>query len=140
MKILIAADGSPYTRRVLDYIASHGEFIDGHQEFVVLTVVAAVPARAAASVDKDLLQSYYDDEAEKVFKPVRAFFKKEGLNAQFVAKVGHAADVIGKTATSGKFDLLMMGSRGHGSLGSLLMGSVVVKVLGHCETPVLLVR
>ena len=140
MKILIAADGSAYTRRALDYLAEHAEFRDGHQEYVVLNVVAAVPARAAASLDRELLQAYYDDEAEKVFKPVRAFLKKQALNAQFVAKVGHAAEVIGKVAKSGKFDLVVMGSRGHGSLGSLLMGSVAVKVLGHCETPVLLVR
>jgi len=33
-----------------------------------------------------------------------------------------------------------MGSRGHGAVASLLMGSVAVKVLGHCDTPVLLVR
>ncbi len=140
MKILIAADGSPYTRRVLDYIAAHGVFSDGPHEYVVLHVVPAVPPRAAAVVQKDVLQSYYDDEAEKVFEPIRAFFKELGLQAQYVAKVGHAADVIGNTATSGKFDLLMMGSRGHGSLGSLVMGSVAVKVLGHCETPLLLVR
>lgn len=140
MKILIAADGSPYTRRVLDYLASHPEFVEGHQQYVVLHVVAAVPPRAAASVERELLEGYYDDEAEKVFKPVRSFFKKQGLNADFIAKVGHAAEVIGKTAKSGKFDLVIMGSRGHGSLGSLLMGSVAVKVLGHCETPVLLVR
>jgi nucleotide-binding universal stress UspA family protein len=140
MKILIAADGSPYTRRVLDYLASHPEFIEGHQEYVVLNVVAAVPARAASSVTKELLDSYYDDEAERVFKPIRAFFKKQSLNADFVSKVGHAADVIGKVAKQGKFDLLIMGSRGHGAVASLLMGSVAVKVLGHCDTPVLLVR
>jgi len=140
MKILIAADGSPYTQRMLDYIAAHREFIDGPQDYVVLHVVAPVPPRAASSLQKDLLQSYYDDEAEKVLMPVRAFFKALGVEAQFLAKVGHAADVIGKTTTSGNFDLLMMGSRGHGSLGSLLMGSVAIKVLGHCETPLLLVR
>lgn len=140
MKILVAADGSPYTRRMLDYLASHSEFLDGHQEYVVLNVVPAVPPRAAASLDRELLQSYYDEEAEKVFKPIRTFFKKQGANAQYVTKVGHAAEVIGKTATSGKFDLLVMGTRGHGTLGSLLMGSVAVKVLGHCSTPVLLVR
>jgi len=140
MKILIAADGSPYTQRVLEYIAAHREFTDGPQAYVVLHVVAAVPPRAASSVQKDLLESYYDEEAQKVLKPVRKFFEKLGLEADFVAKVGHAADVIGKTASSGKFDLLMLGSRGHGSLGSLLMGSVAVKVLAHCETPLLLVR
>jgi nucleotide-binding universal stress UspA family protein len=34
----------------------------------------------------------------------------------------------------------MMGSHGHGTLGSLVMGSVATKVLAGCKTPVLLVR
>ena len=140
MKILIAVDGSSYTRRMLDYLGSHPEFLGEHQEVVVLHAVAAVPARAAASVAKELLDSYYDEEAERVFKPVRSFFKKQSLSPEFVSKVGHAAEVIGKVAKQGKFDLVVMGSRGHGTLGSLLMGSVGVKVLGHCETPVMLVR
>ncbi|HNI85575.1 MAG TPA: universal stress protein, partial [Ottowia sp.] len=33
-----------------------------------------------------------------------------------------------------------MGSRGHGALGGLVMGSVATKVLASCEVPVLLVR
>ena len=140
MKILIAVDGSAYTRRMLDYLGSHPEFLAEHHDFTVLHAVAAVPARAASSVAKELLTSYYDEEAERVFKPVRSFFKKQRLDATFVAKVGHAAEVIGKLAQQGGFDLVVMGSRGHGTIGSLLMGSVAVKVLGHCETPVMLVR
>lgn len=54
--------------------------------------------------------------------------------------MGHAAQVIGRVARSGKFDVVVMGLRGHGNLGSLRMGSVAVKVPGHCETPVRLVR
>ena len=48
--------------------------------------------------------------------------------------------MIAKMADSGKFDLLMMGSHGHGLLGNLVLGSVVTKVLAKCGTPVLLVR
>ena len=36
--------------------------------------------------------------------------------------------------------MLVMGSHGHGSLGSLVLGSVASKVLAQCTTPVLLVR
>jgi nucleotide-binding universal stress UspA family protein len=43
-------------------------------------------------------------------------------------------------ADKGKFDLLMMGSHGHGTLTNLVMGSVATKVLARCSTPVLLVR
>lgn len=140
MKILIAADGSDYTKRMLAYLAAHDEWLGGAHAYTVLTVSPAVPARAAAVIDRDTLKSYYADAAEAVFKPIRAFFKKQNISAEFVAKVGHAPEVIGKVADAKDFDLLLMGSHGHGAIGNLVMGSVVTKVLASCKTPVLIVR
>jgi nucleotide-binding universal stress UspA family protein len=54
--------------------------------------------------------------------------------------VGHAGETIAKAAESGKFDMLIMGSHGHGALGNLVMGSVATQVLAKCDVPVLLVR
>ena len=140
MKILIAADGSNYTKRMLAYLAVHDEWLGAAHSYTVLTVSPPVPPRAAAVLDKELLKNYYTDENERVFKAIRVFFKKHGINAEFVAKVGHAAETIAKLAEQGKFDLLLMGSHGHSTFGSLVMGSVTTKVLSQCKTPVLLVR
>ena len=140
MKILVAADGSPFTKRMLGYLAAHDEWLGPRQSYTVLTVVAPVPARAAAVLAKDLLESYYHDEAEKVFKPIREFFAQQGLQAEYVAKHGHAAEMIAAHAEQGKYDLLMLGSHGHGALTNLVMGSVATKVVAHCGVPVLLVR
>ncbi|MDZ7813250.1 MAG: universal stress protein [Ideonella sp.] len=140
MKILVAADGSAYTKRMLAYLAAHDEWLGAHHEYTVVHTVPAVPPRAAAVLDKALLKAHYDDEAEKVFKPIRTFFNKQRIQASYVSKVGNAADVIAATADKGKFDLLIMGSHGHSSLANLVMGSVATKVLAHCSTPVLLVR
>ncbi len=140
MKILVAVDGSAYTKRMVAYLAAHDEWLGPQHQYTVLTVVPAVPTRAAAVFDKETLQGYYDDESDKAFKPIRGTLKKLGINVEYVAKVGNAAEVIGKTADRGKYDLLVMGSRGLGSLGNLVLGSVVTKVLAQCETPVLLVR
>ncbi len=140
MKILAAVDGSAYTKRMLAYIAAHDEWLGPQHTYTLIHAVAPVPPRAAVALDRDLLKSYYDEGAEKVFKPIRSFFAKQGLNVVFVSKVGPAADVIADMATKGKFDLLMMGSHGHGTLGNLVMGSVATKVLARCTTPLLLVR
>lgn len=43
-------------------------------------------------------------------------------------------------AKQGEFDLLVMGSHGHGALGNLVMGSVATKVMATCTTPILIVR
>ena len=140
MKILVAADGSEYTKRMLAYLAAHDEWLGGAHEYTVLTVVPAVPPRAAAALDAAVLKSYYADEAEKVLKSIRTFFAKQGMRADFASKVGVAADAICKLAAKGGFDLLIMGSHGHGVLGNLVMGSVVTRVLAHSKLPVLLVR
>jgi len=105
-----------------------------------LTVVPPVPSRAASVLSKDVLTSYYEDEAEKVFKPIRAFFEKQSLNAEYVSKHGSAADTIAAAADAGKYDLLVLGSHGHGALGNLVMGSVATRVVAQCGVPVLLVR
>ena len=141
MKILVPVDGSAYTKRMLAYLAAHDEWLGGTHEYTVLHSVPAVPARAAAVIDRDTLKAYYTDEAEKVFKPIRAFFaKKPTLRVTYAAKPGVAADNIAQMAEKGDFDLIVMGSHGQGSLTNLVMGSVATKVLAHCKVPVLLVR
>ncbi len=140
MKILAPVDGSAYTKRMLAYVAAHDEWLGAQHEYTVLFVVPAVPPRAAAVLDKTLLHSYYDDEAEKVFKPIRAFFKAQGISAKFLSKVGPAADTIAAVADKGGFDLMVLGSHGQKALVNLVMGSVATKVLAQCNTPVLLIR
>jgi nucleotide-binding universal stress UspA family protein len=140
MKILVAVDGSPYTKRALAYLAAHDEWLGQHHRYTLLHAIPQVPPRAAAVIDKATLKGYYEDEAEKVFKPLRSFFVKQGLYAEFVSKIGHAAEVIAAVGEKGDYDLVLMGSHGHSSLGNLVMGSVVNKVLAHTKLPVLLIR
>ncbi len=140
MKILVAVDGSTYTKRMLAYLAAHDEWLGAHHQYTVLHAVPGIPPRAASVLDKALVKDYYDESAAKVFKPIRSFFSKQGLNAQFVSKVGPAGDVIAEAASKGKFDLLVLGSHGHGALTNLVLGSVATKVLAQCQTPALLVR
>ncbi len=140
MKILVAVDGSASTKRALAYLAAHDEWLGAHHRYTLLHVVPGVPPRAAAVIDKATLAGYYTDESEKVFKPLRTFFVKQGLDAEYVSKVGHAAEVIKAVAAKIKPDLLMMGTHGHGALGNLVLGSVSTKVLAHTDVPVLLIR
>ena len=141
MKILLAVDGSSYTKKMLAYLTTHDElFSAGNNDYTVLTVQPALPARARAAVGKEVVDSYYADETGKIMKPVTKFLARHDIIAKSLWKVGPAGETIAKFAEAGKFDLLIMGSRGHGALGSLVMGSVATQVLAHCTVPVLLVR
>ena len=83
---------------------------------------------------------YYQDEAEKVLAPVTKFLLRHKIDAKSSWKTGHAGESIAEMAESGKFDLVVMGSHGHGTLVNLVMGSVATQVLAHCKVPILLVR
>ena len=140
MKVLLAVDGSEYTQRMLGYVAAHDELFSSATEFTVVTVVPAIPPHAASYLDRRTLDSYYHDEAEKVLKPVRAFTAQQGWKVDFVERAGHVGDRIADFATSGKFDLVVMGSHGDSSIANVVMGSVSSRVLAQCKTPVLLIR
>ncbi|MBI3370099.1 MAG: universal stress protein [Burkholderiales bacterium] len=140
MKILIPVDGSAFSKRMRAYRTAHDEWLGSQHRYTVLHAVPALPARATAVIDKAVLKTHYAEEAERVFKPIRSFFDKQGIPAEFNAKVGHAADVIARVARDGKFDLLLMGSHGHTSLGGLVLGSVTNRVLANCNTPALIIR
>jgi hypothetical protein len=55
MKILLAADGSDYTRQMLDYVGAHRAWLGSGAAISVLTVVPAVPPRAAAVLAPEVL-------------------------------------------------------------------------------------
>ncbi len=67
----------------------------------------------------------------------------QGKGASRVAthsSFGDPADEIIAFAVDRQADLIVMGSRGHGRLAGLLLGSVAQKVLAHAGCPVLIVR
>ncbi len=140
MKILLPVDGSAFTKRMLAWLVTHEEWLAASHSYTVLTVVPMIPPHAASMFPPDQLTSYYEDMAEAIFKPIRKFTAKHNLATDYVSKVGHAPDVIARTATKGKFDLLIMGSHGHSNLMNLVTGSVATRVLATSKVPVLLVR
>ncbi len=140
MKILLAVDGSAYTKKMLAYLATHDEMFGPGNEYTVFTVQLPLPPRARAAVGADIANGFYAEESEKVLAPAVKFLQRHGIDPKAVHKVGPVGELIAKAADSGKFDLVIMGSHGHGALGNLVMGSVATQVLAHCRVPVLLVR
>ena len=140
MKILLAVDGSACARRMLGYIAAHDEWLGARHRYTVLHCVAPLPHRAAAFEGLDVVRRYYDDDAEGVLRPIREFFRRQGLEATFVHEIGATAERTAEMAEVGGHDLLVLGSQGRGALGNLALGSLATKVLALCGTPVLLIR
>jgi len=140
MKILLPVDGSPYTKRMLGYVAAHEELFGPNHEYVFATVVTPVPPQVTHFADRATLDGYYSDEADKVLTPVMKFAAQHGWKAKSMHLEGPAAEVLSEVAKSGNVDLIVMGSHGHSALGNVLLGSVATGVLARCAAPVLLIR
>jgi nucleotide-binding universal stress UspA family protein len=91
-------------------------------------------------IGKEASKKYYAEEAEKVLSPAHKFLTRHGLVASSTWKIGHAGEQIAKFGANAAFDLLVMGSHGHGALATMVMGSVATQVIAHSNVPVLLVR
>lgn len=141
MHILVAVDGSSYTKQALAYLTTHDDWSAAHHQFTVVTVVPEVTPRAASVIAPADLKDYYDEEAQKVLGPVQSFLgPRLKAPVQYVTRIGHAAQEIIACVQETAPDLLVMGSHGHGNLGNLVMGSVATRVLAHSKVPVLLLR
>ncbi len=140
MKILLAVDGSPYTKKMLAYLVTHDDTFSTANDYTMFTAVAPLPTRARAALGKEIADNFHTEEAERTLAPAAEFLLRHGIDAKSSWKVGPAGEAIAKFAAAGKYDLLLMGSHGHGALGNLVMGSVATQVLANCRVPVLLVR
>ena len=140
MKILLAVDGSPYTQKMLNYLASHQETLGAGRQYTIISVQSLLPPRARAALGKDTVDQYYAEEFAKIVQPVTEFLASHGVKTDAVTKVGHVSDSIIQVAKEGQYDLIIMGTHGHGSLGRLVMGSVSTQVLAGCDIPVMLIR
>ena len=139
MKILLAVDGSEYSRRMLDYIATHAKGF-GESSFTAAYTVPQISLRATALVGVDGARNYYAEEAATVLDPIRQLLADSGVQAECVYRVGQPASEIATMAENEGFDLVVMGSHGHNALKNLVLGSVATQVLAGCKVPVLIVR
>ena len=140
MKILIAVDGSDYTKHMLEYVAAEKTWLAAHSEVTVLTVVPELPPHVRAYMNAADVRSYCEQEAATVLKPVRQFVWPEGWQPKIAYKVGSPGSVIAGTAAAEGFDLIVMGSHGKTKLTTMVLGSVTAEVLARCRVPVLILR
>lgn len=140
MKLLLAADGSKFTKKALAFLVTHESFANPEAELVVLNVQTPVPPRVKGMLGSAAVHDYHREEAEKVLAPIERFLKRHPLKVRTTWVVGSPAQEIVRTSQREKAHLIVMGTHGHGLLGRALMGSVAQKVVADCETPVLLVK
>jgi nucleotide-binding universal stress UspA family protein len=140
MKILLAADGSPYTKKALAFLVTHEGLSGPNDELVVLNVQPPVPHGVTGMVGADIVAGYHSEEAQKVIEPIKAFLAHHAIPFRCDWRVGSPVEEIVRAALAEKAQLIVMGTHGYGVVGRVVMGSVAQRVLAQSEVPVLLVK
>lgn len=127
MKLLLAVDGSHYTRRMLTYIVSNELLFQARYRYVLFHVQPGPGNRYDVVHDDPVLQ-----EPDQ-------FLHTHGFEPICVARRGDAAAELVAGAKELQCNLLVLGHHGHSKIGEVVMGSVTTEVLNHSHIPVLVV-
>lgn len=139
MKIFLPVDGSDYTRRALEFLASHIQWSGPECEMVAFTALGALPPHVLHYVDGQAAHDYFADAAKTILGPVEAFAKEQGWRMRVRQAIGSTAQTIAECIEEEKPDLIVMGTHGHGALATMFLGSVAQGVMARCHRPMLLI-
>jgi nucleotide-binding universal stress UspA family protein len=142
MKILIAIDGSKPAERAVKYaIKLVGALRSPANVITLITVHDDVGLQhARAYVGKEAVADYLREVSEKELKTARKLLDAAGVKHDMVIQTGHVALAIVKFAKAGRFDMIVLGSKGRNAIVDLLLGSVAQRVMATADRPVLVVK
>ncbi len=144
MRILLATDGSDSAAVARDLTAAM-PWEDGTEIRVVAVVerpVGVIPTPWLAPGPSNLGELY-----EKVLSSIRTeleatedVLRRPGLTVESTCREGRGASGIVDEARDWDANLIVIGSRGHGPIASMVLGSTSSEVVDHAPCPVLVAR
>ena len=135
--ILLAVDGSVHSDLAADYAAGLATAFKAD-----LFIVHAYPHTSdlLGYDDFEKLVARRKSSGQTILDNVRARLAKSGLTVHEDLVEGPEAEAIMAAAASRQADLVVMGTRGLGTIEGMLFGSVSRKVSQHVACPVMLIR
>jgi nucleotide-binding universal stress UspA family protein len=136
-KILIATDGSEYTKEAVTYGLKLAKELGA--EVAALYVIDQTPLVSypmdSASVS---VYSLLETEGKRAVEEVRAEGESIGVKVTSIVLEGSPTRKIIEVAAD--YDLIVLGTLGRSAFSKLFMGSVAERVTRYAPSPVLVVR
>lgn len=144
MRILLASDGSAAAGIAVDLVSGI-TWPEGSTVRVVDAIETGPglfggPWPAVAFVQADALEAELEQTAKGVVDQARARLARPGLEVIGEVIRGRPATAIVDAAKAFQADVIIVGSRGHGTIESMLLGSVSAEVVDRAAVPVLVAR
>lgn len=141
-KILVAVDGSEMSEKVLQKTRVIAERFEA--EVLILTVVKRLRLVhyhvGADSALTEQMDRELEHGAEVTLEQAKKVFMNYSGKHETLLAYGEPAEEILVLAEREKPDLLIMGNRGLGGFGRVMLGSVSTKVLHHIRCDMMIVK
>ena len=135
-KILVALDGSMHSRRGMNEAISLAR-----QSDAIITRIHVIPGFPKNFGTSKKYETHAMRNIGKFMSDARINAGRHGLEfEEKVVKSNDTVAAISNHAKSGKYDVIIIGSRGQGSPKSEYFGSIANGVLHDSSVPVLLVK
>lgn len=140
MKLLVATDGSKHSVRAVRYAAQ----LAGGSDKATITLVSVHDdtafRHAQRFVGKQAVDDYLREISDKDLASSRKVLDQAGVRHDMEIRVGNVGQEIATLAGKGKYDMVVVGSKGRSALKDLLVGSVAQRVVELSPVPVLVVK
>jgi nucleotide-binding universal stress UspA family protein len=138
--VLVAIDGSPDADQALTQAIDLAE--SEHARLTLFSAVAAPPAAAYIGAGGGMAATLARDAEAETEAILRSAVEQvpDDVSVSTVLSSSPVRPALIRQIKAGGHDLVVMGSRGRGALGSVLLGSVSHYVLHHSPAPVLIVH
>jgi nucleotide-binding universal stress UspA family protein len=135
--IILAFDGSEYSNRALQYAKT---FAERFEATLWLVHIFTHTSDLLGYEDYEKLYSKRKAGGQNLLDKALQELKNTRLDVKEELQEGPEAESILNIAKRCQADLIVMGTRGHGTLTGLLVGSVSRKVIHHASCPVMVVH
>ena len=140
LKILLLTDGSTHSLAAVGWLVRHAAGLREPPDVRLLHVHPPLPyPRAGEVVGRAAVERYQREASEEALAPAAAILHRADVAFQPAWTVGEIAASIADYASAGNFDLVVMGTHGHGALLNLALGSVATKCIATLRVPVVVV-
>jgi nucleotide-binding universal stress UspA family protein len=133
--LLVPLDGSDNALRALAHAAKHFRR-GGFGAIVALHVQTPLPS--SRFVSRQMIKQHQERESEEAFRKARQLAARLKVPVRFESVCATPATAIIDFVRKG--DEIVMGTRGLGRVGGLLLGSTAMKVVQLSPVPVTLVK
>lgn len=140
MKILLPVDGSGHSERAVRHVIALLEGCGNHEIHLVNVQPPIDAPEVRSHMTAGEIEAMQETRGGDALAPARALLDAASVAYTPAVLLGPIAETLHRYATDHGCDKIVMGTRGLGTLGSVLMGSVTTDLLHLTELPVTLVK